>query len=410
MEPAEQYAALKRFDRDLDLVELGRQLSEFNLFRLLDIVRDEEKHSRVLAWLLNPRGSHQLGDAFLKRFLSTTTPLEVSTDDWSTVQVEREWRNRVGGQWGFLDILVRDEEQQFLCAIENKVWSGEHSRQLTRYRQALEAQFPDFDRHYVFLSPGGISARDATEREHWRPVGYGLICDLVEETVKSSAGSISEGVRVFLMQYASAVRRGILRNEESRVLAWKIYRRHKSAIDYIGRERLDPPVEMDRILREVIRNQAGSGWKLEELHKQRGFTRFAPEEWQKFPVLKTGTGWLPACPELLLFQFRCENDTLLRLDIAISESTEQAARATLDSCLGQIVDPGKRQERSFRTHWIVFDLSDNILDQSDFEQWDESAIRSKIEDWVEVFAQSQYPEIRDAVVRCLAGFEASSQS
>ncbi len=407
METAEQYAALERFDQDPDLAELGLQLAEFNPFRLLGIVGDEEKHSRVLAWLLDPRGNHRLGDAFLKDFLSATTRMEMSAADWSTAQVQREWRNRGGGQLGFLDILIRDEGQQFLCAIENKVWSGEHSRQLTRYRQALEAQFPDFTRGYVFLSPSGIPAQDATERDYWFPVDYGVICQLIEKTVASRAGSIGEGVRVFLMQYVSAVRRGILRNEEARVLAWKIYRRHKSAIDYIGRERLDPPVEMDRILREVIRNQAGSGWKLEELHKQRGFTRFSPEEWQKFPVLETGTGWLPACPKLLLFQFRCQNDTLVA-DIAISESTEQAARTALDSCIGQVVDPAKRQDKRW-INWIVFDLSDNILDQSDFEQWDENAIRSKIEEWVSAFTENEYRRIRNAVTQCLTELEASSQ-
>lgn len=67
---AEQGAALAKFAQDLDLAELGRQLSEFDLFRLLNVDwRREEIHSQVLEWLLDPGENHQLSDAFLKRFL-----------------------------------------------------------------------------------------------------------------------------------------------------------------------------------------------------------------------------------------------------------------------------------------------------------------------------------------------------
>ena len=408
MDAAEQGAALEKLGQDPDLAELGRQLAEFNLFRLLDIVGEEEKHSRVLAWLLNPRGNHQLGDAFLKGFLAATTGLELAGDDLSAVEVRQEWRNRVEGQWGFLDILILDEGNQWLCAIENKVWTGEHSRQLTRYRQALEIRYPNYDRHYIFLSPRGTLAQDAGERDYWKPVGYEAVCQGVEETVENLADSISEAARVFLQQYAGAVRRGILGNRDTRVFAWKIYRQHKGAIDYINRERLNPAVEMDRMLREVIRSRAGRGWKLEELHKQEGYTRFFPVEWQRFPVLKTGIGWLPTCPELVLFQFRCQNDTL-NMGVVISEGKDGAARDALDSCIGAIIDPAKRRELSFRKHWIEFVIGGNILDESDFEQWDENAMRSKIEEWAGKFAEDEYPRIRDAVTQCLTEFEVARQ-
>ena len=332
--------------------------------------------------------------------------MALSGSDLATAQVQREWANDVDGQRGYLDILILDEGQKFLCAIENKVHSEEHNRQLNRYRRALEQTYHDFDRRYVFLSPGGVPAQDAAEREHWRSVDYGVICRLVEETAQNPSDSISQDVRAFLRQYASTVRRGILGNPDTRLFAWKIYRQHKFTIDYIYQNRPDYQAEIDRILRDVIRNQAGSGWKLEEQHKQSGFTRFFPDEWQRFPVLETGTGWLP-CPALVLFQFRCQNETLM-VDIALTEG-DVAARAAIDSCIGRIIDPAKRQERSFRTHFIVFDLSDNILNQSDFENWDEESIRSKIEAWASAFAQNEYPRIRDAVTQCLTEFGASSQ-
>ena len=406
MELAEQYAALARFDQEPDLAELERLLSEFNLFRLLGWGSYEETHSRILAWLLNPRENHRLGAAFLTGFLAATTSWDVSGADWSAAQVQQEWRNLVDGQQGFLDLLILDEGQQFLCAIENKVYSGEHSGQLTRYRQALENRYPDFTRRYLFLSPWGTPAQNAAERKHWQSVDYNLVCQLVAETAQNFADSGSAEVLAFLRQYADLVRRSILGNADARVVAGKIYRRHKNAIDFILTHRDYCEFRLQDILKETIENQAG--WKPEVAHKQRGFTRFSAEGWQSFPVFETGLGWLPACPALALFQFRCQNDTLV-VDIAISQGREQAARAAVDSCLREIIDPAKRREVGSAADWIVFDLSENILDKSDFEQWDETAIRAKLADWVSAFAQNRYPQIREAVTKCLAGLESSNQ-
>ena len=275
----------------------------------------------------------------------------------------------------------------------------------------MEIRYPNYDRRYIFLSPRGTLAQDAAERGNWEAVGYEVVCQVVEETVERLGGFISEAARVFLQQYAGAVRRGILGNRDTRVSAWKIYRQHKAAIDYINRERLNPPVEMDRMLREVIRSRAGLGWKLEELHKQEGFTRFFPAEWQGLPAFETGKGWLPECPALLLFQFRCQNDTL-KVGVAISDGKDEiakAARDAIDGCIGTIVDPAKRRDRSFRKYWIEFELGGNILDELDFEQWDENAMCAKIEEWAAKFAEDEYPRIKNAVVQCLTEFEASRQ-
>ena len=62
----------------------------------------------------------------------------------------------VGGQQGYLDILIVNQGQQILCAVENKVFSSEHSNQLTRYRKALEeSSYSTFAKYLVFLTPQG---------------------------------------------------------------------------------------------------------------------------------------------------------------------------------------------------------------------------------------------------------------
>ena len=402
MEPAEQYAALARFDQDPDLAELERLLSEFNLFRLLGWGSYEETHSRILAWLLNPRENHRLGAAFLNKFLAATMPLERSEADGSAARVQREWRNLVDGQQGFLDLLILDEERQFLCAIENKVYSGEHSGQLTRYRQALENRYPDFTRRYLFLSPWGTLAQDAAEREHWQSVDYNLVCRLVAETAQNFADSGSADVLAFLRQYANTLRRDILGDNEVRDLARKIYAQHSTAIELINQHRPNHQLETQEILKEIIENRVD--WLFEtEFRRQGHLTRFLPVEWQRFPVLETGTGW-PPCKSLLLFEFYCSNDNLW-FQIALSTGTDESVRQVIDSCVRNL--PGIRpRERTVGSSWGLYYIDEGVLTSTDFEQWDLESVRSKLQARVSALATNEYPKIRDAVTRCLEEFGA----
>ena len=76
-----------------DLEELGRLAEDFDAFGFLGLSGSEEIHSKVLAWLLNPKETHGAGDYFLKRFLSETgvaTTQEVESDAWLSTTVRRE--------------------------------------------------------------------------------------------------------------------------------------------------------------------------------------------------------------------------------------------------------------------------------------------------------------------------------
>lgn len=401
----EQFAALARFDQDPDLAELERLLAEFNLFRLLGIGSAEETHSRILAWLLNPRENHRLGAAFLNRFLAATTDLDRADADGSAAQVQREWHNAVDGQQGFLDLLILDEGHRFLCAIENKVYSGEHSGQLTRYRRALENRYPDFTRRYLFLSPWGTLAQDAGEREHWQSVDYGVIRQLVDETARDFADSSSAEALAFLRQYADVLRRDILGDTEVRDLARKIYAQHSTAIELIYQHKPNPQSETQEILKEMIENR--DDWEFEtEFQRQNHLTRFLPVEWKQFPVLETGTGW-PPCKSLLLFEFYYSNYNLW-FQLALSTGTDESVRQVIDSCVRNL--PGiKPRETNVGSSWGLYYIDQGVLTSADFEQWDLESVRSKLQAKVSTLAANEYPQIRDAVTRCLEEFEASGQ-
>ena len=275
----------------------------------------EEFHSRVLAWLLDPRESHGLDDRFLKRFLlrAGVQPAGLSSD-WSATEVTREWPNVVDGQRGFLDILVVDEAQRVLCAIENKVFSREHSEQLTRYRRALKDSYSTFTRHHVFLTPEGTHPSSEKEQEHWTPVNYSMVFDVVQQIVENSDNATTDGVGPFLRQYATALRRNIMPETSVSQLARSIYLEHREAIDLIAANKPDWVAEAKQWLREAVAQQ--ENWELDL--EAPTFVRFRSTDWDEYEVMHTGTGWAPGSDALLLFQFRFNREERFWLDLALS--------------------------------------------------------------------------------------------
>ena len=68
----EQLRLLDKFLVDNpELEELSAKLAVFNILNILKIEQTEIRHSNVLAWLLEPGGSHGLGQSFVSRLLSS---------------------------------------------------------------------------------------------------------------------------------------------------------------------------------------------------------------------------------------------------------------------------------------------------------------------------------------------------
>ena len=133
-------------NEDFDKLDLG--LKNPNIFQILKISKNEIRHSNFLSWLLDPEGSHKLGDIFLKRFLREVfssdkffdiDQVDVEGMDLSKVEVLREWKN--------IDVLIILSD--VVVCIENKVYSKEHSNQLKRYKEIIENQFPKHKKTYV---------------------------------------------------------------------------------------------------------------------------------------------------------------------------------------------------------------------------------------------------------------------
>jgi hypothetical protein len=138
-------------DADNILVEVNKILikeknarikrgEDFNVFQVLGMESNENKtHSSFIAALLNPKGSHHLGDLFLRLFVKKLK--EVVGDEWdnfnslNTAKIIKEYhiskvdhKNKTGGR---IDILIRIGGK--FISIENKIYAGDQENQIERY-------------------------------------------------------------------------------------------------------------------------------------------------------------------------------------------------------------------------------------------------------------------------------------
>ena len=163
--------------------EIARLKGEnFNIFRVLGIEDKEVKlHSRFIAELLNPKGSHDQGMVFLKMFLEQVVdPLlpdsfpegckarpdenraEVYTEhSIGPVKIKGEEGEESKG--GRIDIFITDRTRH--VSIENKIKEPEQEDyQITRYCNH------ETDRNLVlFLTPQGD---EASTKKKYHPISY----------------------------------------------------------------------------------------------------------------------------------------------------------------------------------------------------------------------------------------------
>lgn len=290
--------ALDRFLADnRELEELTAHLSAFNLFRVLRIEKHEIRHSNVLAWLLNPRENHGLGDSFLRRFLSrmllrnvesglVDLPLSAATvelADLLDAEVMREYRN--------IDILVVSRTNELVLLIENKLGAKESPGQLRKYARRVASEFEGWTVIPLFLTLGG----DEPSESDFAILSYEEVLDLVSQVVRQSQDRMPTGVSSFLSHYMSTLQGFTMSNESVVELCKAIYAKHREAIRLITEYGASSQVgqQIVEFLSSEPVNILDAGVRV---------TLFVPKGWLKY-LGRWGPGWSQAVPYCLVCRF-----------------------------------------------------------------------------------------------------------
>jgi len=150
-----------------DEENLKKDYERFNVFDILEYRSNEEWiHSKFLAELLNPNGSHKR-ENFLKLFLKIID-LENFYSDGDDVKIEREKNigkiNEDFTKGGRIDIAIINRTKNKRIYLENKTAMHEQPNQLLRYSN----DEPDY---LLYLTPNGIEAKSAGNSDI-KPLSY----------------------------------------------------------------------------------------------------------------------------------------------------------------------------------------------------------------------------------------------
>jgi hypothetical protein len=158
----------------------------FNIFDVLQLSRNEVRlHSAFIAELLNPSGSHGLGDKFLKAFVETVFGNRdqkfsgndfIKRFDTKSAMVKTEHSigsiNEKGDEGGRIDLFIKDKNNNAII-IENKIDAYDQSNQLIRYRNYAEKEKLNYKLLYLTKYGSPASENSAgKDAKYYIPISY----------------------------------------------------------------------------------------------------------------------------------------------------------------------------------------------------------------------------------------------
>lgn len=343
-------------DIEFDKLELG--LHNPNIFEILRISKTEIRHSNFLSWLLNPNGSHQLGDVFLKRFLrevflsdkfNDINQVDVEGMDFSNVEIHREWNH--------IDILIKLEN--IVVCIENKILSKEHSDQLTRYKKIIESNFPKEKKTFVYLSPEGNPSENETDV--YQPISFNFIIDSLERIISVYGKSMNQQVLFYIKDYITIIKRELMGTDELSQLSQKIYNNHKELFDFIQEHKPDTSLRLSTIIRNQIEER---GWILGS-YSTRWIRFYTPKIKDFIYYTNKSIGWKNG--ESYSFEIDLYNQNKITFRSVISPCDEKYNRKRLEEIISSIEGFKKTRGVQWSTNKsksIPFDF-ENIFSMTD---------------------------------------------
>jgi len=380
--------ALVALIEDEDLRQLESRLDEFNIFEAIGAVRQEERHSHFLAFLLDPMETHRLGDFFLKGFLRLAVrgaggrlagfnSVHVDVMDFSNAEVYRERLD--------IDILALDRLNKFALIVENKIDSGLHSDQLSRYFQAVEEHFAGFAALGVFLTPHGQDSDDP----RFAPLSYVEVAGLVDLLREQHRATIESGVEILMGHYSRMLRRHIVGKQDIGDLCVKIYQKHRRALDEIYRYRLDRVASIANQLKSLI--LGNPDLVLDD--GDRGYIRFAPVSWDARAWRDSDKSWTSS-GRILLYEF-ANWPQGLKLKLIIGPGPVATRQRLLE--LASAHPPLKPATKTLNSKWNGVFARD-FLPTRLLEQGTDDEVRNQIEKQWKLFLGGDFRRIEEIVL------------
>jgi len=273
---------LDRFERKYNLS------SRFNIFEAINMARYEIRHSRFLAYLLDPSQPHGLDDQFLKAIIlaaaesHTELPvprLQMTIANYSDARVYCERDH--------FDITVEVPALKLLFVIENKIGADEREKQLMDYRKTAQRRYSEYKFFGCFLTTDGYHGEDI----EWAPLSYAVISEKLKSLKETWVPA--PDVQVAINHYVELIEKKIMPSKELIEACKQIYRQHRSALDLIYEHGSESLLGQAYIEFQKKHTDLGNALIL-----RKDTLSFIPTSWDKIDNFDVAdqSKWEAACP------------------------------------------------------------------------------------------------------------------
>lgn len=226
-----------KFNNDSTAQRLKRYYYEKSYPEILGVSRRELSHSSFIAWMIDPKSSHGIGDFGIRRFLEILMTSKFwhgqenrskFFDDLITGNFElhkSSIRREVDLEKnGRLDLLIElhlsiNKENSYLrLIIENKVLSTEGKDQTNRYYDHFINLKDEYENIFVYLTP--LSSLDLDdlvqpecENKHYIQINYQSLVDALLEPALDQ--KIDATTKLIISQYIQSLSQPSMEEEEN---------------------------------------------------------------------------------------------------------------------------------------------------------------------------------------------------
>ena len=162
--------------------DINNNVLDFNILEITGMGNQEIKHSNILGWLFSDT-EHNLEYKILEGFLKKIIALNgiENLQDYLYLSKHRKdiviYREKDN-----IDLLIVDEANQVLFAIENKVFAGERTDgedggQLQKYENIINHKYPKYQKYFIFLT---IDLNEPS-KDNWLKANHEMIVETLNE-------------------------------------------------------------------------------------------------------------------------------------------------------------------------------------------------------------------------------------
>ena len=245
----ENYEELENFifdDNVQDILDkIKNSVMNFNILEITGMGSQEIKHSNILAWMFS-NSEHNLEykilEDFLKKIVEFNEINETTTFLKHIYLPEKDKNITIYREKDNIDLLIVDNANEVVIAIENKVYANERSDgkdggQLKNYCKIVDENYKNFkNKIFIYLTIDGSFPESEKNQSIWLNATHEMIGEVVENILENQ--TVLSKAEMILTSYVDLLkRRNIMADKNLEELCKKIWDKNSKALDILFRYR-----------------------------------------------------------------------------------------------------------------------------------------------------------------------------